>query len=230
MASDSSERVETLNLNDRIKRIVRARVAEFFKWLEESEVELKKRFEIEKKYLKAQVSSLQLYARWAKPYIKSARQLEQSEYLESAELVNSFNTAIFQLVLLGKDEFNPAGDILEGNLPKVFTKLIEDKKIRTYCPLAVVDLKFRSIPDRSDQRGGYTFRGKVIIRFTSYALNTDELEFLKKQIEKDDIGDVMKLISGSTTESLGDIQKDIDEFLGTSKKEEEIKKEEKSED
>src|SRR3989344_621862 len=65
-----------IDLNDMIKRILRPRIQEFNIWLGQSEKELRKRYELEKSYLKSQVNSLKLYARWAKPYLRAAQQLE----------------------------------------------------------------------------------------------------------------------------------------------------------
>ena len=44
--------VDNLDLNERVKRIVKERLAEFNIWLGESESELRKRYEIEKSYLR----------------------------------------------------------------------------------------------------------------------------------------------------------------------------------
>ena len=71
---------DKLDLNERVKRIVKARIIEFNDWLHNSEIELKKRYEIEKTYLKSQVNSLKLYSRWAKPYLRAAAQLETKEH------------------------------------------------------------------------------------------------------------------------------------------------------
>src|SRR3989344_3797960 len=105
---------------------------------------------------------------------------------------------------------------------------IKSKK-RTYTPIGIVELKFRSIPERL-QQGGYGFVGKADISFTSYALNEDELKVLREQIQKDDIVDVFSLIEGATAESLGELKKDIDEFLGNEKPEEKENVNEKEED
>ncbi|MEK6855710.1 MAG: hypothetical protein AABX66_00980 [Nanoarchaeota archaeon] len=222
---------QEMDLNERIKRIIQQRIVEFNIWLKESEKELRKRFEIEKTYLKSQVSTVQLYARWAKPYLRAAKKLEQSENFNgknemgTATLVNSFNTALFELVLLGEGKYNPADDISNGELPPSMRTLVKEKKVRTYHQIVLVEFNFRTIPERTQQ--GYGFRGRVDITFTSYALNDDEIKLLRKQIEKDDINDVLGLIEGATTESLSQLQLDIDSFLGSTKEEE---KEEEKED
>lgn len=207
MAVENVDNVKDLDLNDRVKRILEQRVSEFFRWVVESERELKKRYEIEKTYLRSQVNSLNLYARWAKPYFRAARNLEQNTEFD-ANVVNVFNTAVFELVLLAQGKYDPQKDIDAGDLPKG-----ANKGIRKYTDCGLIEFRFRSVPDRSDQKGGYSFRGKVDIIFTSFALNEDELAVLKEEVKKDDFGDVFSMIEGATTESLAELRKDIDEFL-----------------
>lgn len=221
MAANSLKDVENLDLNERVKRILKARYAEFERWIAESERELRKRFEIEKTYLKTQVNTIKIYARWVKPLLKSARQLEQNA-APNASIVNAFNTSLFELTLFGKGRYEPKDDVAKGNLPKIFNKL----KLRAYFPVVLVEFVFRVAPDRTDQRGGYGFRGKIDVKFTSFSLNEDEIAVLKQEIEKDDFGEVYKMITGATDESLAQINDDLDELLDVKKE----KKEEESSD
>jgi len=66
---EKNNKEDALDLNDRVRRILQQRFGEFKDWVEESEKELSKRFEIEKLYLKSQINSIKLYARWVKPYL-----------------------------------------------------------------------------------------------------------------------------------------------------------------
>ena len=200
-------RGEVIDLNDRAKRILMQRVSEFFRWIKESELELRKRFEIEKKYLKSQVNTVKLYARWIKPYLKAAKNLEQRAN-ENAGLINTFSSVLLELAIMGKIKYNVQSQVSMNMLPRSFLKA----KIRQFYSLIIVDFKFRSSPYRVGQQ--YTFGGQAEIGFTSYSLNDDELIVLKRELDKDDYGDVISLIEGSTTESLEIIKKDIDEFLG----------------
>ena len=103
--ASSPEDVDKMDLNDRVKRILKPRIQEFFEWKKRSELELKKRYEIEKSYLKSQVGALKLQSRWAKPYLRAAEKLMQNEKLErSPALVTAFNTMILELSLMGKQE------------------------------------------------------------------------------------------------------------------------------
>jgi len=212
MVVKSLEGIKKLDLNERIKRIVEQRFSEFERWLKESGKELRKRFEIEKTYLKSQLNTVKLYAKWAKPYLRAAAQLEQRATATSA-LVSTFNTSISELVLLGIGKYDPMGDVNRGDLPKSFV----GKNNREYAPVVLVELKFRGIPERF-QQGGYGFRGKAEVVFTSFALNKEERRILKEQIEWDDFRDVYSLIAGATDESLGQLQTDINDILGESVK------------
>src|SRR3989344_9520501 len=75
----SPKDVDSLDLNDMVKRILKPRIQEFNIWVDQSEKELRKRYEIEKTYLRSQVSSLKLYSRWVKPYLRAAEQLKMED-------------------------------------------------------------------------------------------------------------------------------------------------------
>jgi hypothetical protein len=205
LTADSPEKVENLDLNDRVKRIIKARLADFLTWLNESNRELNKRYNLEKSYLQSQVNSLMLYSRWVKPYLKAASDLTMNERNRDAELVNLFNTVRFDLTLLGKRKVNPKDAAIAGDLPSDFEKM---KFEREYYSVVIVDFKFRAIPR---QQG--VLVGKTTMEFKSYALNEDELKKLDERLSETDLADVLKLVQGATDDSLKQIQDEINEFL-----------------
>ncbi len=223
LASKDEKAVDALDINDTVKRILKPRIQEFNIWAEQSGKELRKRNEIEINYLKSQVNSLKLYSRWAKPYLKAAEKLEQKEVGRSADLVKTFNTILLELTLLGKSEINIKEAALEEDLPEEFTKdrFLNSLK-RKYYVCVLVDFYFRGIPQKISQRGDYGFGGRTEVTFRAYALNADEIEKLNQEIGESDLGDVFKLIEGSTTESLEQLQDEINSFL--EEKEEKEKK------
>ncbi len=210
----------SLDLNERVRRILQQRAQEFFDWIDESHRSLNQRFEIEKNYLRSQVNMLKLYARWVKPYLKASQKLEQKDS-SSAALVTAFNTVIFELAVLASAEYDTDDDVAAGLLPDVFKKV--KKESRKYSKILVLEFEFRSIPQKVSQRGDWSFGGRAKINFTSYALNNQELEVIKNELKKDDFNSVMKLIEGATEGSLKEIQKDIDELLGDNKEKKEVK-------
>jgi hypothetical protein len=219
--------VSKIDLNERVKRILVERLSEFEIWLSESEQELRKRYSIEKTYLKSQVNSLQLYTRWVKPYLQYAKELEQGGAEDNPSLVKMFNRTILQLTLLGTSKISAEEMGKEGSLPDFFgdEKLIKRLKkkgdLRDYYKCVLVDFVFRTVP----QQGVHI--GKVDVTFRAYSLNQQEIDQLNKALEEDDLESGLKFIQGATDESLGELKKDIDFFLGEDK-EEEKKKEEKS--
>ena len=203
--------VEKIELNEMVKRIVKPRIHEFNIWVDQSEKELRKRYGLEKTYLRSQVNSLKLYSRWAKPYLRAAQQLEMKDRGRAPALVSVFNTLLLELTLLGKTKIDIQSAAFERQLPEEFNKL---KTKRDYFSCVLVDFMFRGIPQRTQrQQGEYVFGGRVEVNFIAYALNSDELKKLDKELEKSDIEDVLRLIEGATTDSLEQMQKDIDFFL-----------------
>ncbi len=202
--------VDKLDLNDRVKRILKPRVLEFGDWLEHSEKELRKRYELEKAYLQSQVNSMKLYARWAKPYLKAAQQLEMKEVGREPALVKAFNTILLELILFGKQKINPKEEALSGVLPKEFERM---KIKRDYYFCTLIEFKFRGIPQRIAQQSHYAFGGKAEVSFKAYVLNSEELEKFEEELQASDVQDFLKLIEGATGESLEKIQDEINFFL-----------------
>ena len=209
VAKDAKD-VDKIDLNDRIKRILIPRIQEFNAWVEQSERELSKRYELEKNYLKSQVNSLKLYSRWAKPYLKAAQELESKVGGREPALVKTFNTILLELTLIGKRKINVKEEAIKGNFPKELERL---KQKRNYYSCILVDFNFRGIPQRVSQQPHYTFGGKAEVTFRAYTLNEDELEKFEEELAKSDVNDVLTLIEGTTTESLGQLQEEIDFFL-----------------
>ena len=120
-------------------------------------------------------------------------------------------------------EYKPKDDIDNGLLPELFKNR---KDVRKYFKVLIIELEFRGIPQRVSQRGDWSFGGKAEIRFTSYGLNFDELEVVKKEINKDDFNTMLKLVEGATDESLKQIENDV-RALVEGKEIEDIEKEKK---
>lgn len=225
MIAKSVEEVDKMDLNDRVKRILKPRLKEFFEWLKRSEAELKKRFEIEKTYLKSQVNSLQLYTRWVKPYLIAVEKLRMQEKGREPSLVNVFNTVLLELTLLGKNEIDVAQEAVNKNLPEQFRKL---KSKRKYYSCVLIDLVFRGIPQRiSAQQAHYVFGGRAEVIFRGYCLNEDELALLNEKLNETDIEDALKLIEGATSESLEQLREDIDYFLKSEEEREKLEQKKK---
>ncbi len=223
MSAESLKDVDKMDLNDRVKRMLKPRLKEFFEWRKRSEQELKKRFEIERNYLKSQVKSLQLYSRWVKPYLIASEKLKMKETDREPSVVNIFNTLLLELTLFGKKEIKVENAVLDGDLPSSFKNV---KNKRKYYSCVLIDFVFRGIPQRASSGGSthYVFGGRAEVTFRGYCLNEDEINMLEEEMKKDDIYDALKLIEGTTTGSLDELREDIEKFINEEEKQEEEEK------
>ncbi|MCK4650185.1 hypothetical protein KAT36_03040, partial [Candidatus Pacearchaeota archaeon] len=207
-------------INDSVMRILIPRLSEFLKWADYSEKELRKRFSIEKNYLKSQVETVKLYSSWMKPYLESAEKLRQKGFDNHAALVNAFSTTMFELQLLGVKSVGVDEDRFGGYKPK-----------RGYNQVIVITLVYRGhVSQRVTQKGDYGFGmgGVVDINFDSYALNDQELAVAKKLLEKSDLEKSMEFSMDVAGDALKEMKEDLDYFLKSKEeKEKEEKKKEK---
>ena len=219
----NEEDVEKLDLNEIVKRILKPRIHEFNIWAKHSHNELDKRYKIERTYLKSQVNSLKIYSRWARPYMKAAQDLEMGEAGRNPAMVKMFNSMLLELTLLGKHKLDIGEEAKLGNFPEFFSKEKFLKSVNeTYHPCVLVDFNFRGIPNKTQQ--GFVVGGKAEITFRAYALTGSEIEKIDEELKKSDINSALGLIEGTTDESLGNLQEDIDYFLSEEEEDEKEKR------
>ena len=149
-----------MDLNDRVIRILKPRIADYLTWERISGKELERRYKIERIYLESQVESLKLYAQWAKPYFQVANELS-SERTGAGNLLSIFNTLELRASLLGTKEVKKT-DLFEA---------------------VEVSFVFRTIPHtiKQTQTGThYAQGGKVEIQFRGFALSKEEKDAIDK--------------------------------------------------
>jgi len=215
MTAKSANAVDSMDLNEIVKNVLKPRIAEFFEWVQLSEEEIKKRFEIEKSYLKNQVETLNLYTRWIKPYLKAAEQLRGGE-ITSAALVSVFGYMILELNLLAKKETDVRDAAENKELPERFARIAG--KLRKFYPCIFIDFKFRCYSTQQ-----LPHPGRVDIGFKAYALNEDEYILFKEKLKEEDMKLLFGMAESLTESSLSQLHKDIDYFLAKPSKEEKPK-------
>jgi hypothetical protein len=207
-------------INDQVMRILKPRLEEFIKWVKYSEKELRKRFSIEKNYLKSQVETIKLYNSWMRPYLVAAEKLRQEGFEKDAALVNAFSTTMFELQLFGKKDVG-VGDVYGGKY----------KSKRDYHKVVVVGMVFRGhVSQRVTQKGDYGFAmgGKIDMTFDSYALNSEELKAAEELFHKESVNDSLGMSIDVAGDALNDLKEDLDHFLDGKKDDPEKKKEERA--
>ena len=200
----SEEDVKNLDLNDRVKRILQSRLNEYLKWKDYSEKELRKRFNIERAYLKSQVNSLKYYTAWVKPYLIAAKKLGMNNFgPNNPNIVNLFNNVEIHLTLMGKKKIDPRQvneDYANLDLGTNYNSCIE------------TEILFRTVPKATQSQQGliYLHSGKTQVNFRAYSFTDKELAEMDKLKTEEDL----ELIEGMTEVSLKEIQEDIEYFLG----------------
>jgi len=210
-------------INDQVMRILIPRISEFLKWAKYSESELRKRFSIEKNYLKSQVETIKLYSAWMKPYLVAAEKLRQKGFDSNAALVNAFSTSMFELQLFGSQPIS-VEDVYEG---KYNAK-------RGYHRVMIIGLVYRGhVSQRVTQKGDYGFAmgGKVDMTFDCYSLNDEEIAAAKKLLEDDDVVKSMEFSGDVAGDALRTLKEDLDYFLMSKEEKDKVKlKENKKEE
>ena len=218
-------------INDSVMRILIPRISEFLKWVNYSEKELRKRFSIEKNYLKSQVETVKLYSAWMKPYLESAEKLRQKGFEKDAALVNAFSTTMFELQLFGAKAVGVEKDG-DGNSISSDERFGGYNVKRKYNQVVIITLKYRGhVSQRVTQKGDYGFGmgGVVDIDFDAYALNDEELAAARKMLEKSDLDKSMEFSLDVAGEALKDLKEDLDYFLKSKEEREKEEAEKKGE-
>ncbi len=193
--------IERLDLNERVKNILHRKMSEYKSWLEMSEKEIKKRYNIEKAYLKSQYATLKLYAGWLKPYLMAAQKLKMKEF-NTPTIVNAFSNMELRLSILGQKEIKPT------DLHQSYKNIKLDKK---YYAVVEVVMDFRGLPSAMTVQGArqYVHGGRADLQFKAYAVDEVEMNVLRsKELYED-----LDLINDYVDSSLKELQSELDKYI-----------------
>ncbi len=219
--ANTAEEADNLDLNARVKNILKRKLAEFNAWKDFSEKEIRKRYEIEKIYLKSQVGTLKLYANWLKPYLIAAQRLKMRSTSEKSitnpNIVNSFSNMEIEIKLYGKKYIEPK---------EIHESYKDIELAKKYYIVVEVVMKFRSVPSALSGQGGrhYVHGGRVDMTFNAFAFDNIDLE----AVESVELYEDLELIDNYVGSSLKQLQEEIDHYLKEPVKEESKKKKTKS--
>ncbi len=204
------EKVEQINkdldLNERVKNILKRKLEEYNAWVEYSEKEIRKRYNLEKIYLRSQAGTLKLYANWVKPYLISAQQLKMrntdQKSLLNPNIVNAFSNMEIEIKLYGKKEIAP------GAVHESYKNIQLDKK---YYAVVEVTTLFRSLPTAISGQGGrqYVHGGRTDMIIRAFTFDDTEIS----AIDSYEMYEDLDLIENYIGMSLELLQKEIDEYL-----------------
>ncbi len=171
--------------------------------------------QIERGLLRSKIESLKLYARWLGPYLKQARQLEQSAK-GPASLVNLFNSAVAEVTLLAQREYPVNEDVDHGDLPRFILRA----RRHALFSVLILEFKFRAAPERT-AGGAYGYRGRFELTLTSYALNADELAALRRELDRDNLDTTLRALGGDSGKAIAELVKQVETLVAGPVKEKE---------
>jgi hypothetical protein len=178
---------------------------EFRRWRKQSETDLRRLVEIDRRLLAQQLNFLKLQAGWLRPYLQTS---VAPTGKNDPSLVNAFNTALFEVLLLVELPSGIDVRVQKGELPK----MLSNRKHQRAAPVLLIELRFRAIPERA-KAGHYGYRGRVTMTFTSYALREDELRVLVRELQRSDWGEVLGIVEADLAGNLSALLNDLDELL-----------------
>jgi len=205
-----------LDVPDLVRRILQGRIKEYIKWRDISEKELKKRYKIERSYLKSQVNSLQLYTKWARPYLIATRKLLPMELgtADIGELPVTFNTMLTFLDLFAKKKVKigeKTGSSKNIEVSKYISVKDDKEEEKDNDVYSIIEVKFiyRVVPGGQAQEGYRGHLGTVDITLIGYEMQAKDLENLKNKQQDE----VMSFIDVGTKDTLEAIEDDIRKYL-----------------
>ncbi|MBM3793889.1 MAG: hypothetical protein FJW31_07425 [Acidobacteria bacterium] len=180
--------------------------------------EVRVRLELERGQLRAQMDRLRLQAHWLQPWLRTAEELHEHGS-PRPDLVSAFNTALLDVVLLARRALPIEELIHESELPRFFAKAPH----RNYTPAVLIELRFRAAPRRV-ATGAHAFRGRVEACLTSYALHDAEVVALQRELERDEVGHLLKAVGVGSPAATEAMLADIERLLAAGKPKAEVPK------
>jgi hypothetical protein len=162
--------------------------------------------------IRSGVEALKTYARWLRPFLTTDR-ASHPRATGSADLVNAFNTAIFRVEILARNDDLLEEELQDGSLPS----WLASDRFRRPVPILVVETVFRTAPEQP-RGGGFHHRGRIDITLTSYALREDELRLLQVEREREDMRQMIGAVAFMDERTLTDLEEELNRLAMPSDK------------
>lgn len=157
--------------------------------------------------IRSEIEELRAYARWLRPFMTTdhAKHLRTTP---SPDLVNAFNTALFRVELLARNQDLLESEFEDATLPS----WLANERFRRAVPVLVIEVMFRTSPEQS-REGGYHHRGRIEITLTSYALRHDELRLLQAEREREDLRWMVEAVGVMDERTLTELENELNRLL-----------------
>lgn len=95
---DKAIKAQANEFNDKVKEVLRRKLATYVAWRKETESELLTRHRFTLRYLRQHWAVIRMYISWVKPYLRNVQKLQAPDkYDKNPELISSFEGALMEI-------------------------------------------------------------------------------------------------------------------------------------
>ena len=197
-SEDVDKEVEKQDINRKLKEVLSRKLKNYLVWKEHTWKEVKYRKSFALKYMEQHYNVMRMYMEWVKPYLKSAKRLqERSGALDKPELISAFENAIIEISVLAKKPSGKANSCILVNISYEVKPLMQFQQ-------------------DSYQHKGPIHVGRAEIELRSYGWTDKEIDAYVK-IKEEETFKLLGELDRSLKETIDALGDDVKKFLEEAK-------------
>ena len=213
---------EAKEFNQKVKEVLRRKLASYMAWREETYKELLSRERFTLRYLRQHWAIIRMYMSWIKPYLRNVQKLQAPDkYNRNPELISSFEGALMEIEFLAR---KPSQKWENGK-----------SSIKKPMPVILATFSYRVKPQLQFQADSYQNRGaihvgRVEVSLRTYGWTQEDIESYMAYREQETL-ELLALVDQSVQDAMDALGDELKKYLreaGEAVPEDE-KKEEKKE-
>jgi len=186
--------------------MLKTKLIQFSDYCEATKHAVQKHIDSIKLNIKNTVEKIRLYSTWMKPFVAHTRNVTRNGEMVTY-LPPSFQSGIYEVILIGKKLYDIEDAVAREMLPKMFNKM----NLRRYYSIVLVQMRSRIYSQGARSRK-YD-NAKTIIDVSSFALNEQELALFSRELNRDSFLDALIIVGGVPKTKAQTIQKEIEDII-----------------
>ncbi len=186
---------EASEFNDKVKEVLKRKLALYMAWRTETEREFKVRERFTLRYLRQHWAVIKMYSAWVRPYLRNVQKLTSPDkYDKNPELISSFEGALMEIEILAKKAAPP-----KGVHPVVLT---------TFNYRVSPQMAFRA--EGGNQ--GAVHVGRIEVSCRAYGWTQEDIDKYLQYREEETM-ELLELVDSSVKDAMDALGKDLREYL-----------------
>jgi hypothetical protein len=192
---DKAVKEKAGEFNDKVKEVLRRKLASYVAWRKETYKELSTRKRFTLRYLRQHWAVIRMYMGWVKPYLRNVQKLSAPDkYDKNPELISSFEGAMMEIEFLAK---------------KAASKGVH--------PVIIASFNYRVKPQLSFQADSYQNRGAVHVgrvefSLRSYGWTQEQIDKYIKYREQETL-ELIEMVDSSVKDAMEALGKELMDYL-----------------